>query len=71
MVKDSKEKNAGRIIQIVAERYLMTRSIALGSVSYDRQIFRMISDMVPLIQVDQSSQAVSNIYEIITNLLKH
>ncbi|HEA66379.1 MAG TPA: hypothetical protein ENI07_06110 [Desulfobacterales bacterium] len=69
MVKDSKEKNAGRIIQIVAERYLMTQSIALGSVSYDRQIFRMISDMIPLIQIDQSSQAVSNIYEIITNLL--
>ena len=70
-VKDNKEKNANRIIQIVAERYLMIQSIALGSVSYDRQIFRMISDMLPLIQIDESSQAFSNIYEITTNLLKH
>jgi len=71
MVKDSKEKNANRIIQIVAERYLMIQSVALGSVAYDRQIFEMISDMIPLIKIDPSSPALSNIYAIMTKLLKH
>ncbi|MFQ5484994.1 MAG: P-loop NTPase [Desulfobacterales bacterium] len=71
MVKESKEKKANRIIQIVAERYLSIQSVALGSVEYDRQIFEMISDMIPLIQIDPSSPAFSNIYAITTKLLKH
>ena len=69
MVKDNKEKNAGRIVQIVAEKYLMIQSTNLGSVSHDRQIFSMVSDMVSLIKLDQSSHAFGNIYEIVTKLL--
>jgi len=69
MVKDSKEKNAGRIVQIVAEKYLMIQSTNLGSVYYDRQIFAMVSDMIPLIRLDQSSHAFANIYDVTTNLL--
>ena len=69
MVKDNKEKNAGRIVQIVAEKYLMIQSTNLGSVSYDRQIFSMVSDMVSLLKLDQSSHASANIYEILTKLL--
>lgn len=70
MVNDDKEKNAGRIVQIVAEKYLMIQSTDLGSVSHDRQIFSMVSDMAPLINLDQSSQAFANTYEIVTKLLK-
>lgn len=70
MVNDDKEKNAGRIVQIVAEKYLMIQSTDLGSVSHDRQIFSMVSDMAPLINLDQSSQAFANMYEIVTKLLK-
>ena len=69
MVKDNKEKNAGRIVQIVSEKYLMIQSKNFGGVSYDRQIFSMVSDMAPLIKLDQSSNAFANIYEIATNLL--
>jgi flagellar biosynthesis protein FlhG len=69
MVKDNKEKNAGRIVQIVAEKYLMIQSTNLGSVSHDRQISSMVSDMVSLIKLDQSSHAFGNIYEIVTKLL--
>lgn len=71
MVNDDKEKNAGRIVQIVAEKYLMIQSTDLGSVSHDRQIFSMVSDMAPLINLDQSSQAFANMYEIVTKLLKN
>ena len=69
MVRDNKEKNAGRIVQIVAEKYLMIQSTNLGSVSYDRQIFSMVSDMVSLLKLEQSSHASANIYEILTKLL--
>ena len=69
MVKDNKEKNAGRIVQIVAEKYLMIQSTNLGSVSHDRRISSMVSDMVSLIKLDQSSHAFGNIYEIVTKLL--
>ncbi len=71
MVNDDKEKNAGRIVQIVAEKYLMIQSTDLGSVSHDRQIFSMVSDMAPLINLDQSSQAFANMHEIVTKLLKN
>ena len=69
MARDNKEKNAGRIVQIVAEKYLTVQSTELFSVSYDRQISAMVSDMAPLINLDQSSHAFANIYEITSKLL--
>ncbi len=69
MARDNKEKNAGRIVQIVAEKYLTVQSTELFSVSYDRQISAMVSDMAPLINLDQSSHAFANIYEIASKLL--
>jgi flagellar biosynthesis protein FlhG len=69
MARDNKEKNAGQIVQIVAEKYLTTQTTALCSVSYDKQIGAMVSHMAPLINLDQSSQAFADIYEIISKLL--
>ncbi|MFO7555056.1 MAG: P-loop NTPase [Desulfobacterales bacterium] len=68
MVKNEKEENAGRIVQIVAEKYLTIPSSNLGSVSYDKHISKMVSDMVPLIKLDQSSKAFGNVYEIVSKL---
>ena len=70
MVKNEKEENAGRIVQIVAEKYLTITSTDLGCVSYDKHINTMVSDMVPLINLDQSSQAFGNVYEIANKLSK-
>ena len=67
-VRNEKEENAGRIVQIVAEKYLTLPSTDLGCVTYDRHIRTMVSDMVPLINLDQSSQAFGNIYEIASKL---
>jgi len=69
MARDNKEKNAGRIVQTVAEKYLTIQSTDLFSVSYDKQINAMVSDMVPLINLDQSSQAFADVYEIASKLL--
>jgi len=68
MVKNEKEENAGRIVQIVAEKYLTLPSTDLGYVSYDKHINKMVSDMTPLINLDQSSQAFGNVYEIADKL---
>jgi flagellar biosynthesis protein FlhG len=70
MVKDEKEENAGRIVQIVAEKYLTIPSTDLGCVSFDKHIRSMVSDMIPLTNLDQSSQAFGNIYEIANKLSK-
>jgi hypothetical protein len=68
MVKKEKEENAGRIVQIVAEKYLTIPSTNLGCVFYDPNIHAMVSDMVPLINLDKASKAVGNIYEIASKL---
>ncbi len=70
MVKSEKEENAGRIVQIVAEKYLTIPSMDLGCVSYDKHIHTMVSNMTPLINLDQSSQAFGNVYEIANKLSK-
>jgi flagellar biosynthesis protein FlhG len=69
MTRDSKERNAGQIVQIVAEKYLTTQTTNLSSVSYDKQISAMISDMAPLINLDQSSNVFADIYEIVSKLI--
>ena len=69
MVKNQKETKAGNIIQIVAEKYLNISSEDLGHVFFDNHIQSMVSDMIPLISLNQSSQAFGNIYEITSKLL--
>ena len=69
MAKDSRDKNAGRIIQMVSEKYLMINPIDVGSVLFDRQVEQLISGMVPLTDLEQSSDAVVCAYEIVTKLL--
>ena len=69
MARGNKEKNAGQIVQIVAEKYLTTQTTDLCSVSHDKQIGAMISDMAPLINLDQSSHAFADIYEIVSKLM--
>jgi flagellar biosynthesis protein FlhG len=70
MVKNEKEENAGRIVQIVAEKYLTIPSTNLGCVSYDKHIRTMVSDMIPLTNLDKSSPAYGNVYEIVSKLSK-
>lgn len=70
MAKEANDKNAGRIIQLVAEKYLMIHPTDLGGVVYDRQLDMMVSEMVPLTKLDQSSEAFACVYEIATKLVK-
>jgi flagellar biosynthesis protein FlhG len=69
MTKNEKDENAGRIISIVAEKYLMIHPVDIGSVAYDKQIDVMISKMMSLTKLDKSSQAFACIYDITSKLL--
>jgi flagellar biosynthesis protein FlhG len=69
MVVNSTDKNAGRVIQLVSEKYLMIYPQNFGSVAFDKQINQMVADMVPLTRLVQSSDAFANIYDITMKLL--
>lgn len=69
MVKDPSDKNAGKIVQLVAEKYLTIRSENFGTVVYDRQIEQMVSEMTPLVRISQSSELFGCVYSIVTQML--
>jgi flagellar biosynthesis protein FlhG len=70
MTRGPKEKSVGRVIQIVAENYLMVHLEDLGSVVYDHRIPEMVSNMVPLSRLGLSSEAFVNMYEIVVKLME-
>ncbi len=70
MTRGPKEKSVGRVIQIVAENYLMVHLKDLGSVVYDHRIPEMVSNMVPLSRLGLSSAAFVNMYEIVVKMME-
>jgi flagellar biosynthesis protein FlhG len=64
MVRYPREKNAGSIVKIVANKYLNVQSEELGHIPYDTHIQTMVSGMIPLTEINHSSPAFGNIYEI-------
>jgi len=69
MVMEPKDRNAGRIIQLVAEKYLMIQPKILGAVAYDKQLHQMVTNMISLTEVDRASDAFANLYDIVTKLV--
>lgn len=69
MVRDPDDKNAGRIVQLVAEKYLTIQADAACAVSYDRQVDRMISEMTPLVQLNRSSRVFADIHDICNRMM--
>ncbi len=47
-VREARERNASRVLQQVAERYLGVRVEDLGGIAHDPEIQRMVSKMIPL-----------------------
>jgi len=46
--RDKRDRNAGRIIQLVAEKYLTIRAEELGAIYYDPMVEKMVSQMRPI-----------------------
>jgi flagellar biosynthesis protein FlhG len=68
MAKNHQDKNAGRIIQLVAEKYLTIQAQNVGAVSHDPIIETMVSRMTPLSQLPMGSQARTEVAEIVNGL---
>lgn len=69
MVREPNDKNAGNIVHLVAEKYLAVQSENLGVIPYERQIEKMVSEMIPLIELSQSSEVFISIHDIVSRIL--
>lgn len=69
MITNPKDKNAGRVIQLVAEKYLMIHPTNLGGVVFDKQLNNVITEMIPLTKLVQSSEAFASVYDLVMKLI--
>ena len=68
MAKDQRDNNAGKIIKLVADKYLTVQSTELGSIDYDLLVDKMISQMMPLSDLPSTSKALSDAIAIVGRL---
>ncbi len=68
-VREPRERNTSRIIQQVADRYLMVQVRDLGAVLYDPQIQAMVSRMVPLVSRNGIAGAFESMQQITSTLM--
>ena len=71
MARDSRDNNAGRIIQLVAEKYLTIEATEAGVIDYDPEIENMISHMMPISALDSDSRSLASAAAIAGKLLRH
>lgn len=69
MTKDKRDQNAGKIIQLVAEKYLTIRSQDLGAIQYDPEAESMVSQMMPLSDLPKDGLARLSAEKIIKKLM--
>ena len=68
MIRQPRDKNASRIIQMVARKHLTVRAQIGGSIYFDPQINAMVSAMEPLTRMDRDSNAIRASQSIISPL---
>ena len=69
MAVNPQDQEAGKIIQRVAEKYLMIHPIDRGAITYDKQLYNLVSEMAPITRLFQSSQAFAHGYDIAMKLM--
>jgi flagellar biosynthesis protein FlhG len=65
MARAERDANAGRIIELVAEKYLTIHSTQLGAISYDPLVEKMISQMMPISDLPKKSRALTGAQAIV------
>jgi flagellar biosynthesis protein FlhG len=70
MTRTNRDNGAGRVIQMVADKYLMIHSVDLGSIVYDQKLYAMVTDMLPLTKLIQASDAFASVYGMAMTLLR-
>jgi flagellar biosynthesis protein FlhG len=68
MAREPRDKNAGRIIQMVSQKHLMIQAYNGGGIYFDPQINAMVSAMEPLTRVDRECNAIQSALAIVSHL---
>ncbi len=68
MIRQPRDKNASRIIQMVARKHLTVRAQVGGSIYFDPQINTMVSAMEPLTRMERESNAIRASQTIVSQL---
>ena len=66
--RDNRDANAGKIVKLVAEKYLTVNAKEIGAIEYDPIMEKKISQMVPISKLDAVSPARVSIAQIISHL---
>ena len=69
MSRDNRDANAGKIVQMVAEKYLTIHAIEAGAIAYDPSMEKRISQMVPMSDLEPNCPARISMTQIVNNLL--
>ena len=69
LARHERDYNAGRIIQLVAEKYLTVTARELGPVSFDPAIEKVVSQMRPLSQLPNNSTARKDVVPLVQRLI--
>ena len=70
MTRTNRDRKAGGVIQTVADKYLMIHSMDLGGIVYDQKLYAMMTDMLPLTNLIQLSDAFASVYGMAMTLLR-
>jgi flagellar biosynthesis protein FlhG len=68
MIRQPRDKNAGKIIRMVARKHLMIQTQNGGGVYFDPQIDAMVSAMEPLTRLDRDCNAMQSCRSIVSQL---
>lgn len=69
LARHDRDSNAGRIIQLVAEKYLAVAAQELGAIAYDPAIEKVVSQMKPLSQLRLDSAARTDTVPLVQRLI--
>ena len=69
MSRDDRDANAGKIVQLVAEKYLTIEAVEAGAIAYDPDMEKKISQMVSLAELAPNCPARISMTQIVNNLL--
>ena len=68
--REQRDKNAGRIIQLVSEKYLTIQAQQLGAINYDSRIEHMVSQMRAVSNLSVESPARADVRNIVNRLVE-
>jgi MinD-like ATPase involved in chromosome partitioning or flagellar assembly len=70
MARDQRDSNAGRIIQLVSEKYLTIQARQLGAINYDSTLDQMVTQMNAVSKLEPDSPARLNVQNIVNRLIE-